>query len=94
MTSVPIAMVLTGPQPSTAIGAALLVLAVICQTALLILDRAPVRRDFSTRRSYAGTRIHSGVALTAWRTALGPDRDRRGTKPRAAFPRSGQPPPQ
>jgi modulator of FtsH protease len=39
MTSVPIAVVLTAPQPSTAIGAELLALAVICEIGLLIPDR-------------------------------------------------------
>jgi hypothetical protein len=39
MTSVLIAVVLAAPQPSTAIGAELLVLAVVCGAALIVLDR-------------------------------------------------------
>jgi hypothetical protein len=39
MTSVLIAVVLVAPQPSTAIGAQLLALAVLCGAALLVLDQ-------------------------------------------------------
>ena len=39
MTSVLIAVVLVAPQPSTALGAELLALAVLCGAALLTLDR-------------------------------------------------------